>query len=237
MAMDRGVVATTSLSNQEDAEEVFSKLVAQGKDVVHITISSGLSGSYNTAMMAAKAVNATSKNKVYVVDSLTASGGLGILVLMANEYAQSGKSAKEVYDYAESIKMNICAFFCLSTVRHVIRGGRVARVAALLASAINIKLFLHCDNNGKLIVIHKTFSRKKTLQYIIDSTIAKYNGMSDMMHICHAISPEDAQFVADGVFEGTGVMPKIMPLGPVIGSHGGKGALSIFFTGVDRLKV
>ncbi len=235
-AMDNGARASTSLCNQEDVLAMFNKMLAQGKDVVHIAFSSALSGTYHSAVMAAEQANAGSANKVYVVDSLAGSAGLGLLVTLADNYANEGHSAIEVCQYAESITQNICHSFCLDNVKYAFRGGRVAKFAGWIGSALKIRLYMHCDEKGRLIVIRKMFSRQKLLDAIVDATVAKYNGMSDIAYICHAVCPDDAQYIADCVKDKLGITPIILPLGPIIGSHGGAGALAIFYTGTDKSK-
>lgn len=236
-AMDDGVMTATSLCNQEDILEMFTAMLAQGKDIVHIAFSSALSGTYHSATMAAEIANANSENKVYVIDSLAGSAGLGLLVTLVDDYANEGHSAKEVAEYANSIRQNICHSFCLDTVKYAFRGGRVAKIASWIGSALKIRLYMHCDDKGRLIVIRKVFSRQKLLDAIVNATVAKYNGMSDRAYICHAVCQDDAQYIADQVSDKVGITPIIMPLGPIIGSHGGAGALAIFYTGTDRDKV
>lgn len=236
-AMDNGAVTATSLCNQEDTLEMFSSLLSQGKDVVHIAFSSALSGTYHSATMAAEIANANSENKVYVIDSLAGSAGLGLLVTLVDDYANEGHTAKEVAEYAESIKQNMCHSFCLDTVKYAFRGGRVAKIAGWLGSKLRIRLYMHCDDKGRLIVIRKVFSRQKLLDAIVNAVAIKYNGMSDRAYICHAVCQDDAQYIADQVSEKVGITPIIMPLGPIIGSHGGAGALAIFYTGTDKDRV
>lgn len=235
-AMRNGAMTKTSLVNEYDAEQYLTELLKQGKDIVHISFASACSGTVANFVRVAEKLNKQSSNKIYVVDSLCESGGQGLLVTLVDDFAEQGKSAKEVYEYAEALKHRICHYFCVEDIAYLARGGRISKFKAFVAGIMKIKPVLYSDTEGRLVAISKEMSRKKSLLKLVEFMQDKYNGESDRVYICCADCDEDGQFVADKVKETFGMQPVLMPLGPVIGSHSGPGTVALFFTANNRNK-
>ncbi|MCM1043475.1 MAG: DegV family protein [Corallococcus sp.] len=235
-AMRKGASTKTSLVNEYCAEEHLRNILESGKDVVHIGFASACSGSILNFKTAAEKLNKLYPNKAYVVDSMCESSGQGLLVTLADNFANEGKSAQEVYEYAEKMKHRINHYFCVENIKYLARGGRVSKVAAFIGGIMNIKPVLYTDYEGKLIALNKEISRKKSLLRLVDYMRKKYNGESDIVYISAADCDEDAKFVAEAVQNEFGLTPQIMPLGAVIGSHSGPGTVALFFTSNNRDK-
>lgn len=235
-AMRNGSMTKTSMVNEYNAEQYLTKLLEQGKDVVHISFASACSGTCANFQKVAIKLNATFKNKVYVVDSLCESGGQGLLVTLVDDFANTGASAQEVYQYAEKTKHNICHYFCVDDIKYLARGGRISKFKAFLGGILGIKPVLYSDAEGKLVAISKERSRKKSLLKLVEYMQNKYNKQSPYVYICSADCDQDAQIVADAIKKDFGIDATLMPLGPVIGSHSGPGTVALFFTADDRTK-
>ncbi len=233
-AMRAGADTKTTMVNEYDATEFFTELLKQGKDIVHISFASACSGTVGAVTRAAEELNKTNKNKIYVVDSLAESGGMGLLVTLVDDYANEGKSAAAVRDYCEELKHRICHYFCVDSLKYLARGGRVSKVTGFIGTAIGIKPFMHTDVTGKLVALEKSVSRRKTLTWLVDAMERKFNGISNRVYICSADCDKDAEYVAGLVKEKFNIEPVTMPLGPVIGSHSGPGTVALFFTAQDR---
>lgn len=235
-AMRNGSNTKTSMVNEFDAEQYLTELLKTGKDVVHISFASACSGTAANFIRVAEKLNKENENKVYVVDSLSESGGQGLLVTLVDDYAQQGKSAKEVFEYAEALKHRICHYFCVEDIAYLARGGRISKFKAFIAGIMKIKPVLYSDPEGRLVAISKEMSRKKSLLKLVEFMQNKYNGESNRIYICCADCNEDGRFVADKIKEQFNLDAEIMPLGPVIGSHSGPGTVALFFTANDRIK-
>ncbi len=232
--MRGGAKTATSMINESDATDFLSDLLAHGKDVLFLSFASVLSGTYDSFVNAAKALNAKSENKVYVVDSRCASGGEGLFVTLVNEKRREGLTVEELYRYAEDLRGHILHYFVVDDLKYLARGGRLSRGSAFLGSLLKIKPLLHVDESGRLIPIKKTIGRKKSLKLLVDKIVERYNGDSKTVYITHGDCYDDAKLVADEIREKLGLSPVILPLGFVIGSHSGPGTVALFFTGDTR---
>ena len=235
-AMRKGAMTKTSQVNTEEFESFFNELLKEGKDIVHISFASALSGTYEGAKKAAEKLNAENKNKIYVVDSLSQSGGQGLLVTLADIKAEEGATAEEVFDYAESLKNRICHYFVVDDLKYLARGGRVSKSTAFIGNILKIKPVLHTDEYGKLIPIQKVLSRKKSLKRLVEKMVERYNKESDLVYITHGDCIEDANYVADMIKDIFGIDALVLPLDFVIGSHSGPGTVALFFTADTRVE-
>ncbi len=235
-AMRNGADTKTTMANEFTATEYFTELLKEGKDIVHVSFASACSGTVGAVTRAAEELNKTNKNKIYVIDSLGESGGMGLIVTLVDDYANEGNNAEAVRDYCEEIKHRVCHYFCVDSLKYLARGGRVSKVTGFIGTAIGIKPFMHSDQEGRLVALEKSVSRKKTLTWLVDAMERKYNGISKRVYICSADCDKDAQFVADLIKERLDIDAILLPLGPVIGSHSGPGTVALFFTGQDRYK-
>lgn len=230
---------TTSQVNPEQAKEAFTACLEQGKDVLYIAFSSGLSGTYNSGKLAAEELREEGsfpERKLIVLDSLSASLGEGLLVHKAVQMKEAGKPMEEVADWVEKHKLELCHNFTVDDLFHLHRGGRVSKATAILGTMINIKPILHVDDEGHLIAIGKVRGRKKSLTTLVDRMGEQIQGFENPeVFISHGDCPEDARFVEKLVRERFGVEKFIINhVGPTIGAHSGPGTIALFFMGNPR---
>jgi DegV family protein with EDD domain len=214
----------------------LEKYLKQNKDVLIISFSSGLSGTFNSYNIAANELNEQYENKVYVVDSLCASLGQGLFLDYIVRYIEQGKSIHDVIAYAEELKLKIRLEFTVDDLFHLKRGGRVGAASAIVGSLMGIKPILHVDDNGKLVAIDKVRGRKASLKHL--ANLFKENNdldANDPVFISHGDSIEDAEFLKQLILD---IKPNINVyinyIGPVIGSHSGQGTIALFYKGKVR---
>lgn len=232
-----GSLPTTSQINPEEAKETFEQIVKEGKDILHIAFSSGLSGTYNSCRIAAEdLMEEYPESKVIVIDSLCASMGEGLLLYKAIELKEEGKSLEELVDWVEANKLHICHNVTVDDLFHLHRGGRISKATAVLGSMVKIKPIIHMDNEGKLVVIGKERGRKKSITNLVDrmeKQMGEYDNSTCM--ITHGDCEEDALYLKTLLEERFGVKKVIIHgIGSVIGSHTGPGVLAVFFMGAER---
>ena len=227
--MKEGAKTSTSQVNQVVYEEFFNELLSEGKDVLHLAFSSGLSQTYQSAINASKIVNKNYKNKVYVIDTLCACAGQGLIALVAKKYIDDGADIKSAVEFVEKIKMNISHIFSVDNLKYLASGGRIKKTSAIVGNVLHIKPVMHADNEGKLVVLQKVMSRKKALKELLNI----YNETSDDKYnyciISHADCIEDAEYISKNIKESKGINSIITNLGPIIGSHSGPGTIAFFF--------
>lgn len=237
--MRSGLMITTAQVNPEQAKIKFEEYLKQGYDVLYISFSSGLSGTYNNTRIAANELNEKyNESKVVIVDSLCASLGEGFLVNKAVELKKAGKNIDEVVKWLEENKLHVCHYFTVDDLNHLYRGGRVSKATAVIGTVMGVKPILHVDNEGKLIPIGKVRGRKKSLNSLVDNMeklIGSYKSQNDIVFISHGDAKEDAELVADKIKERLGIQSfLISPVGPTIGAHSGPGTIALFFMGENR---
>ncbi len=233
-AMREGKKTGTSMVNEQQATDYFEKLLQKGKDIVHICFASALSGTHECMQNVANVLNKTQQNKIYVVDSKCACQGEGLLVLLVAEYAKD-HSAKECFEYAESLKDKIVHLFTVDTLKYLCAGGRVSKTSAMVGNLLKIKPVLCVDEAGRLVAKAKVIGRKASLNKIADKTAEKYTGEYKRILIAHADCEEDVKYVADAIEKKLGVKAEIGNIGNVIGGHSGPGTIAVFFVGKNRV--
>lgn len=235
--MRNGEMPTTMASNPEYIEQSFSKNIADGYDILHISFSSGLSSSYNnTAVTAQEMKEQYPDSKIIVIDSLCASLGQGLLVYYACKKKEEGATIEELATYVKDLIPHICHQFTVDDLFHLHRGGRVSKATAILGTIANIKPVLHVDNEGKLINISKIRGRKRSLTTLVDNmekTMGNYE--NPVVFISHGDCLEDAEFVKELVEERFGIHEfMINYVGSTIGAHSGPGTVALFYLGETR---
>ncbi len=228
-----GGFSRTSMLNYESHYEHFLKLAQEGaEDVVHFTISSGLSPTKTVAAKAAADVKKDYPNfEVYVVDPLTATVGQGALIRQALEWRNAGRTAKETYDYVNGLRLHLQHFVIADDLKYLRRGGRVGAASATIGTMLNIKPVLTFDNDGKLVVIDKVKGTKKAIAYI--KAKMEKEGPAEPLHvfIVHTDNEPAARELEAYVRERFGIQPHVQIMGPVIGSHLGPNAFALgYFT-------
>lgn len=211
--------------------------VKEGKDVLVISFSSGLSGTYESYCSAAKELAQQYPDvQVRVVDSLCASLGQGLFVDYVVKKADSGASLEETVAYAEELKGHICHFFTVDDLFHLKRGGRVSATTAVVGKMLNIKPVLHVDDAGHLIAIGKAMGRKKSLAALVDKmTELQTLGKDDPIFLSHGDCQADVDYVIGLLKSRFGTRTVFVNMiGSVIGTHSGAGTVAIFFKGRHR---
>lgn len=239
--MANGADTKTSQVNAEEFEEYFRSFLEQGLDILHISLSSGISGVINSANIAKETLQEEFPDrKIYVVDSLAASSGYGLLMDKLSELRAQGKTIDEVCDFAEAHKLNLNHWFFTSDLTFFIKGGRVTKTAGFIGNVLNICPLLNVDYEGKLIPRYKIRTKKKVIQAIVDRMEeCAEDGLdySGKCYISQSACYEDARAVADLIearFPKLDGKVEINHIGTTIGSHTGPGTVALFFWGKKR---
>ena len=228
-------MATTSAVNLDAFTEAMEPTVKEGKDILYLGFSSGLSTTYNAGKLAAEELSEKYPDaKIYAVDTLCASLGQGLLVYLATKKKAEGATIDELRDYIESIKLNLCHWFTVDDLMFLKRGGRVGAASAAVGTVLGIKPVMHVDNEGHLIKKGTARGRKNSLDSLFDKMKASVTDTS-VMWICHGDCIEDAEYLAAKAKEELGIKEVFIDYtGVVIGCHSGPGTLAIFYLGNER---
>ena len=234
-----GSMSTTSQVNVADYTEIMEPMLKEGHDILQISFSSGLSGSYNSAAIAVRELSEKyPKRKIRLVDSLGASLGYGLLVDYAVEMKKLGKSIDEVYEWLEENKLTVSHQFTVDSLEHLKRGGRVSGAAAAIGTLLKVKPALVIDAEGHVKAGDKVKGRKKALIALVDKMEVEGKNLDGQkIYICHADCLDDAQFIERKVKERFPNIGEIVIwyVGPVIGTHSGPGTAGLFFLGEKRV--
>ena len=235
--MRNGVTATTSAVNPEGWAAVMEPALREGKDLLVMAFTSGLSTTYQSAVIAADELKEKYPDrKINVVDTLCAALGQGLLVWYACKKRDEGMSLEELTAWVEENKLHLCHWVTVDDLSHLKRGGRIRATTALVGTMLNIKPIIHVDDEGKLVNVAKVRGRKSAIEYLAGKLGELGEGYdNETAFVVHGDSPEDAQTLADIVKEKYGVKKVYVGyLGPVIGAHTGPGVLAVFFMGKHR---
>ncbi len=240
--MEEGAPTSTSQVNIDGFTEFFSGLLESGKDLIHIELSSGLSGSFGSSSAAAERLKKKFPNqKIYVVDSLGASSGYGLIVHTLARMRDAGKSIDEVYEWAQANRLKMHHWFFSTDLTYYVRGGRVSKTAGFVGNLLNICPMLNMDHKGRLIPRAKIRTRKRAIADIVDRMEKHAQGGLDYSGECfisHSNCPEDALEVKRLVeqrFKKLDGEVLINEIGTTIGSHSGPGTTALFFWGDERV--
>ena len=241
-AMADGAQTKTWQINPEEFVEYFEPFLAAGKDVLHLCLSSGISGVLNSAMIAQEELQEKYPDrKIYVVDSLAASSGFGLLMDKLADLRDEGKSIDEVRQFALDNRRKLNHWFFSSDLTFYIKGGRVSKTAGFIGGVLNICPLLNVDVDGRLIPRKNIRTKKKAIVEIVkrmEENAEDGLDYSGKCYICHSACEEDAHAVAKRVEE---TFPKlngkveIYSIGTTIGAHTGPGTVALFFWGKERV--
>ena len=233
----KGESASTSAINPTGWAEVIEPVLQAGQDALVLSFSSGLSTTYQSAVIAAEELKEQYPDrKINVVDTLCASLGQGLLVWYACQKRDEGMSLEEVTAWCENNKLNLCHWVIADDLMHLKRGGRISAATAVAGTLLQIKPVIHVDDAGKLVSVGKARGRKAA----IDTLCKKVGelgieGANDTIFICHGDCLEDAQTLEAMLKETYGTKNVfIYYIGAVIGSHAGPGTMAVFFLGNKR---
>ena len=232
-----GKTSTTAQINANEFTQWAEPILQAGEDILYIAFSSGLSGTCQSAFLAKQELSEKyPQRKIYVVDSLCASMGEGLLVYYAAKLQQAEKSIDEVYQWLQENKLHLCHWFTVDDLNHLKRGGRVSSAAALFGTMLGIKPVLYVDDAGHLIPVSKIRGRRQSLDALVahmEETVA--NPEDQVIFISHGDCLQDAQYVAEKIRSKWNVKDIILnEIGPVIGTHSGPGTVALFFLGSKR---
>lgn len=240
--MEEGAETKTSQINSDEFVEYFTPFLAEGKDVLHICLSSGITGVINSANIAKSMLEEKFPDrKIYIVDSLGASSGYGLIMDTLAGMRDAGKTIDEVYEWIEEHKLNMHHWFFSTDLSFYIKGGRISKTAGAIGQVLNICPLLNMDNEGRLIPRYKLRGKKRVFQ----ATVEKMEELADdgldysgKCYMCHSACIEDAKTVAAMIeerFPKLNGSVEINDIGTTIGSHTGPGTVSIFFWGQKRV--
>lgn len=232
-----GQTATTSAVSVGAFEAEMRTHLQQGKDILCINFSSALSTTYQSATIAAADLREEfPEAKIFVVDSLCASLGQGLLLYLCAQEQRNGRTIGEVRAFAEATKGNICHWFTVDDLNHLKRGGRISAATALFGTMLSIKPVMHVDDGGHLVPVSKARGRKASLTALVDQMEkTAVDPAAGPVFISHGDCEGDALFVADEITRRFGNRNiSINFVGPVIGNHSGPGTIALFFVGSKR---
>ena len=231
-AMKNGAMPKTTQINYMSFKNYFEPYLKAGKDVLYTSIASGLSGTYDTCMIAVKELEEEyPQRKIVVVDSRCDSAGLGLLVYLAGREYKKGVTIEELEQFLVETRDNIAHWFVVDDLDQLKRGGRIAAVSATFGKARQIKPLISCDETGKLVSVGKIRGKSN-----VTPTLEKYvkrdaiDPKKNIAFVAHAANPEGAKELKKAV-KGIFKEVQICEIGPVIGSHVGIGMLAVVFKG------
>ncbi len=240
-AMKDGAMTKTSQVNVAQYEEFWEPFLKEGKDILHLTLSSGISGTYNSAKIAQDSMQEKYPDrKIYVVDSLCAASGYGLLMDKLADLRDEGKSIEEVSEWAEENRLRVHHWVLPTDLTYLIRGGRVSKTSGFVGNILNICPLIEVDGNGKLNSVAKIRTKKKALTTLV-AKMEEFadNGVdyNEKCYLSHSACLEDAKSVAAMIEERFPKLKEpvgINTIGTTIGSHTGPGTVVLFFWGKKR---
>lgn len=239
--LHNGEEAKSSQVNAEQYKEYFTPFLEDGYDILHLALSSGLSGTINSALIAKEELAPLyPERKIVILDSLAASSGFGLLMDEVATKRDEGMSIMELADWVENQKEHLRHEFTTTDLTQFIRGGRVSKTSGFVGGLLNICPILNVNDEGRLVVRDKVKGKKRAMRHMIDVMKEVANDGADYdgkIYLSNSNIPEDAREMANLIEEAFPKMDgkvEIFPIGPTIGSHTGHGTIAIFFWGKSR---
>ncbi len=239
--MAEGSDTKTSQITIGEYEAYFEAMLQEGKDILHLTLSSGISGTYNSACIARDSLlEKYPGRKIYVVDSLAASSGYGLLMETLADMRDSGMELDALHDWACENRLRLQHWFFSTDLTFYIKGGRISRTSGFIGTVLSICPLLNVDFEGRLIPREKIRTKKKVIERIVEQMEANAQDGTDYAGKCfisQSACMEDAQAVAALIekrFPRLNGKVEIYPIGATIGSHTGPGTVALFFWGKKR---
>lgn len=235
--MTEGKIFKTTAVNIDQAYRFLENLIKEGLPIIHISLGSGISSTYNNFMNAKELILLKHPEAIiHIIDSTLASTGYGILAIEASTMRSLGKSCDEVVEYLEKTKASINTYYTTSTLKYLARGGRVSRIANVFGTILSIKPILRLDVEGHLLVESTGHGKKNTFEKLkkyIKSTVT--NPEIQILYVAHTMNESDAKVYGEEVKNEFGFKEVIYTtIGSIIGSHAGPGLISFFYHGIDR---
>ena len=241
-AMVAGADTKTSQVNAIEFEEYFESFLKEGKDILHVSVSSGVSGTYNSANIARnELLERYPERKILIVDSLGGSSGSGLMMEKLADLRDEGKSMEEIYEWVEEHKLELQHWLFSTDLTFFVRGGRISKTSGFVGSLLNICPLMDVSADGKITPRRKIRTKRKVMEALVEQmeTLAK-NGLEycDRCFVCHSGCLEDAKKVAGMIkerFKRIKGEVEIFNIGPAIGCHAGPGTVGLFFWGQKRV--
>ena len=240
-AMENGADTKTSQVSVGEYEEFWTPFLEEGKDILHVCLSSGISGTYNSANIAKDILEEKYPDrKIYVVDSLNASAGFGLIMDKMADLRDQGLNIDEAYAWLMENRGKCNAWFFTSDLTYLVRGGRVSKASGFVGSVLSICPLMRIDIEGKLMAYAKIRTKRKVINAIVDQMEAcAENGTeySGKCYLSHSACIDDAKTVAELIesrFPNLDGKVNITDIGTTIGSHTGPGTIALFFWGKER---
>lgn len=234
--LEQGNLATTTQLNPTDYEKALTPYLEKGYDIILLTLSSKLSGTYNSARLATLDLKEKyNDRKIILIDSKSASLGFGYLTMQAVYAKNANKSIDEVANLINDLIPKIAHWFTVDDISHLRRGGRISAVSSVVAKTLRIKPILHCNDKGELIPRYRALSRRRSIKALFDKMVEIGNENQRLVYIGHGDDLEAANTLAGYIknkYKNIEIL--IHPIGPVIGAHTGKGVLALFFEAKNR---
>lgn len=220
----------TSQPSPQDFIDAFQPEMEQGTTIISISLSSGLSGTFDSARLASEALDVPCE-RIHLIDSLGASSGQGLLVLLAARLAAEGRQPEEIVTAVNDARRRLVHVFTLDTMENLVKGGRISKAKGAIGDLLNIKPVLYIGDDGKIDVKDKVRGRKKALRYLTETMYSEVNANAyGLFAVSHANSPNDAEEVAESIrqrFPGSTVV--VGEIGATIGTHTGEGCIALFY--------
>ncbi len=234
--MRKGSVAKTAAVNSEAFVGAFKKILDEGDDILYLGFSSGLSTTFNSARIAAEELkNSYPDRKIMVVDTLSASAGIGLIIKYVVDKKNSGATIEEAAAYADELKFKLCHWFTVDDLVYLKRGGRISPTVAFVGNMLGIKPVLHMDDEGHLVNMFKVRGRKTSISALCDKYGELAVDKGGVAYISNADCLTDAEELKKMLCEKYGAKVEIITdVGTVIGAHSGPGTLALFFIGETR---
>lgn len=235
--MREGKIPKTSQPSVDSFYEVFKDIVSKGKDIIYICVSSGLSGTYNSANIAKNMIGEMYKDSnIEIVDVLTASLGQGLMVMRAKAMKENGSTFQEIINFLEEYKWKLNTYITVDDLIHLKRGGRISSAAAFVGIVLHIKPVITISNEGKVIPVIKVKGRKNSIKKLSEIVCQKIDkNLGGEILISHGDSLEEAIKLKELIMAESGIKNiSFNFIGPVVGTYGGPGALAVFFFGSHR---
>ena len=237
--MRAGMITKTAAANIGQISDRFEKWAKEGKDILFMCLSSGISSTYNNALISKADVEEQYPDcKICVIDSICCAGGQGMLMRLAVENKKKGMSVEDNLAQLEIDKHHVIQKFTVDDLTYLQRGGRISKAAATIGTMINLKPLLHVDNEGKLGAESKVRGRKKALQQMVKGmgdAMGSYRDKQDFVLICHGDADEDTDYCIDMIKELYNPKEIVRSyISQTIGAHTGPGSIAIFFMGDIR---
>jgi DegV family protein with EDD domain len=237
--MEEGKVFKTSAININEAYEFLKELIKYNKPIIHISLGSGISGTYNNFLNAKEMIKEKyPESLIEIIDSTSASLGYGMMCIEAAKLRDEGKTYEEIVRYVENIKRGVNPYFETSTLTYLARGGRVTKIASIFGNVLSIRPVLRLDYDGHLVVYTKGHGKLNTFKKVIEAVKeAVIDPQNQTLYVSHSNAINDAVELAEKIKEEIGFKDIVYSyIGTIIGSHTGPALVSVFFHGKARFE-